>query len=142
MSLQTKLVAQSFIGILLLALVSCGFHLRGSIQLPQQALPVYLFEDDGFHDLRRKLVKLFKQSSVKTTGDESSASSVIQINKVSQNNRVISVDSQGRTREYRLISVIDFTLLIDGKSFKKSSRVTRDVAFDPANILSYKKKRR
>ena len=119
--------------------MSCGFHLRGSIQLDQHALPIYLFNDDGFHDIRRKLVRLFKQSNILTTSNETSAASIIKIKKVSQNNQVLSVDSLGRTREYKLISIVDFTLTMGDESDSKNIRVTRDVGFDPANILSYKK---
>ena len=120
-------------------LLSCGYQLRGNAQIPEHALPVYLFKDDAFHDLRRKLTGHFKRSGVSLTDNETVASSVITISSINKSNSVISVDSLGRTGEVKLGTTVDFAMTINGILYQKKISVFKDVAFNPENILSHKK---
>ena len=136
--LHQKTCHQIVLILSILSLVSCGFHLRGKIQLSEQALPVYIV-DSTHHDLTRKLSQLLQQSNIKTTTVEEQAASVITISDISTNNRAISVDTLGRPSEYLLTTIIRFELNVNKERFNKSIRVSRDVAFDANNILSFKK---
>lgn len=120
-------------------LLSCGYQLRGNAQIPEHALPVYLFKDDAFHDLRRKLTAHIKRSGVSLTDNETVASTVLTISSIKKSNSVISVDSLGRTREVRLGATVDFAMTINGILYQKKISVFKDVAFNPENILSHKK---
>lgn len=139
MSLLTKIFKTLIISVLISGLLSCGFHLRGQMDIPMHAMPVYLYADDGYHDLRRDLLELFKQNEVSTTSTETSAATTIKLNRVKQANRVVSVDSLGRVREYLLTTVVSFTLTDQHSTSTKSIQVTRDVDYDANNILAFKK---
>ena len=120
-------------------LLSCGYQLRGNTQIPEHALPVYLFKDDAFHDLRHKLTDYFKRSGVTLTDNETAASTVITISSIKKSNSVISVDSLGRTGEVKLGTTVEFAMIINEILYQKKISVFKDVAFNPENILSHKK---
>ena len=127
------------ISLLAVGLLSCGFQPRGSVHIPEQALPVYVFKDDTFHGLRRALTDQLKRADITTTENNANASTVISIVSIKKTNSVISVDSLGRTSEVKLGTIVDVNFTIDKISYKKKLRVSKDVAFSPENILSYKK---
>ena len=134
----------NYLGILITVLLttgllSCGFQLRGNTQIPEHALPVYLFKDDAFHDLRRKVTGHFKRSGVSITDNETAASTILTISSIKRSNSVISVDSLGRTGEVKLGTTVDFAMTISGILYQKKISVFKDVAFNPENILSHKK---
>lgn len=132
-------MSRLMIGLLFLGLLSCGYHLRGQSKIHEQALPVYLFADDVFHDLRRALAGQLKRSEVATTKNKTLASTVITILSVKKSNSVISVDTLGRTSEVELRTTVNFSFTINQILFKKKIHVFKDVAFNPENILAYKK---
>ena len=139
MLLQTN-TFRALIGIMLTSvLMSCGFHLRGHTDIPMQAMPVFLYTDDGYHDLRRNLQALLKQNDVSITANKSVAATTIKVNKMNLSKRVVSVDSLGRAREYLLTTVVDFTIAHQGVGAIKSIQVSRDVDYDANNILAYDK---
>lgn len=133
-----KFILKFILILSILSLVSCGFHLRGKIQLSEQALPVYIV-DSNHHELKRKLSQLLQQSNIKTTKTEEQAASIIKISDILKSNRAVSVDTLGRPSEYLLTTTIRFELVVDKKRFNKSIQVSRDVAFDANNILAFKK---
>ena len=133
------MVLRAFIFVLTISLLSCGFHLRGQTSIPENALPVYVFEDDTFHDVRRELKHQLRQSDVTTTSNIANASTVITILSMEKLNSVISVDSLGRTSEVRLGVAVNVAITINKILYQKKIRVFKDIAFNPENILSYKK---
>lgn len=133
------MLSRLLISLLAVGLLSCGFHLRGNAQVPEQALPVYIFKDDTFHDLRRVLTRQLKRGGIRSTDNNADASTVISIISLNKTNSVISVDSLGRTSEVKLGTTVDVAITVDGLLHKKKIHVSKDVAFNPENILSYKK---
>ena len=122
-----------------IGLSSCGYHLRGATLIPENALPIYIFKDDAFHDLRQKLSSRLKRSDIEITKNTTDASTVIKIVSIKKSNNVISVDSLGRTSEIKLGVTVDVSITIKDISYQKKISVFKDVAFNPENILSYKK---
>ena len=119
--------------------MSCGYHLRGYTQIPEQALPVYVSEDGSFHDLRRELKNQLKRNEIATTKNKTNASTIVTILSKDKLNSVISVDSLGRTSEVKLGLAVGVAITINNILYQKKIRVFKDVAFNPENILSYKK---
>ena len=118
--------------------MSCGYHLRGFTQIPEQALPVYVSEDDSFHDLRMELKNQLKRNEVAITKNKTNASTVITILSEDKLSSVISVDSLGRTSEVKLGLAVNVAITINKILYQKKIHVFKDVAFSPENNLSYK----
>ena len=126
------------------AQVSCGFHLRGNVALPDFITPVLLELNGNDDDLRRELEK-----SLTASGEQDIASSlwdaktVLSISSVRKKRRVISVDSRGRAREYELNYQFNYILKKVSESNQpvniiktNTIKLQRDVLFDPDNVLA------
>lgn len=128
-----------FLGLILLtgALVACGFHLRGSYQLSEQLSPVFVDKDSMSLELYRELRSTLLASDVELADDAVAASSVLKVNKEQRARDVISVDTLGRAREYRLIYRLTFSLQQDGENIIENSniQITRNLLFDPEVVL-------
>ena len=119
----------------MLAFVGCGFHLRGTVELPA-AMSVMALEDarpatDIAYELRRGLerqgVTVVEQASM-----------VLQLHKETYSKRVLSVDAAGRAKEYAIGYVVSFSLREKGGSAwlaGESVSVSRDLSFDAKAVL-------
>ncbi|MGB5602267.1 MAG: LPS assembly lipoprotein LptE [Gammaproteobacteria bacterium] len=127
------------IGLFLLtfALVACGFHLRGSYELPEHLSPVYLDKESMSLQLFRELRSTMKLSGAELTEDSTEAASVLKVDFEQQTRDVISVDTLGRAREYRLIYRLTFSLLTGEDVAIDGSRIelTRNLLFNPETVL-------
>ena len=87
--------------------------------------------------LYRELRSALVASGVELTDDAATASSVLEVNREQRSRDVISVDTLGRAREYRLIYRLEFTLSAAGESLIDKSRIelTRNLLFDPETVL-------
>ena len=119
------------------ALAACGYHLRGAYELPGQLSPLYLDKETMSLRLYNELRATLKASGAEVTEDEATAASVLTINREQQARDVISVDSLGRAREYRLIYRLEFSLQSSGENIieKSSIQLTRNLLFDPEAVL-------
>ena len=128
-----------FCTLLLMAcmLAACGFHLRGSFDLPEHLSPLHLDKDSMSLQLFRELRSLLKSNGVELVDDADSAASVLKADFEQQTRDVISVDTLGRAREYRLIYRLTFSLqsgeetVIDGSNIQ----LTRNLLFNPETVL-------
>jgi LPS-assembly lipoprotein len=126
-------------GLLLVAvtLAACGFHLRGSYDLPEHLSPIFIDKDSMSLQLYRELRSSLTASGVEVADDAAAASSVLEVNREQKTREVISVDTQGRAREYRLIYRLEFSLLASGESRISNSTIelTRNLLFNPETVL-------
>lgn len=128
-----------FPGLVLLscALAACGYQLRGTYDLPGELSPLYLDKDTMSLQLHRELSETLKASGAEVTEDEAAAASVLKVDLEQQTRDVISVDSLGRAREYRLIYRLRFSLQASGENIidKSSIQLTRNLLFNPEAVL-------
>ena len=119
------------------ALAACGFHLRGSYDLPEHLSPLFIDKDSMSLQLYRELRSALIASGVDLTDDAVTASSVLKVNNEKRSRDVISVDTLGRAREYRLIYWLQFSLEAAGESLinKSNIQLTRNLLFDPETVL-------
>jgi LPS-assembly lipoprotein len=119
------------------AIAACGFHLRGAYDLPEHLSPLFIDKDSMSLQLYRELRSALVASGVELTDDAATASSVLEVNREQRSRDVISVDTLGRAREYRLIYRLEFTLSAAGESLIDKSRIelTRNLLFDPETVL-------
>ena len=83
-----------------LILSGCGYHLRGSLEVPEELKNVYISGDTPpLHD---EMVSMMKASKGKLAESSSAASLVIKINKEDMRIRVLSIGTTGKSTESEL----------------------------------------
>jgi LPS-assembly lipoprotein len=122
---------------LLLALSACGFHLRGTYQLPPQLSPLYIDKASMSSPLYLELRAAMKASGVELTTERELAASVFTITRESRSRAVQSVDSSGRAREYDLKYELGFNLKAGEDAIIDNGKLAlqRNLLFDPETVL-------
>ncbi len=135
--------------ILLLLLVfmqSCGFHLRGMVEISQEFSPLYLKQNSA-SELARELKLLLASNKITVTSDPSKAKSQLVLLNENRERRVLSVDGNGRVREYLLTYTANFYIRFDkvdgvnaedvnAKQITDSVSTSRALLFDPEVVLA------
>ena len=122
---------------LVCTLAACGFQLRGAYNLPEHLSPLFLDKDSMSLLLYKELRSTMIASGAELTEDEATATSILQISREQKTRDVISVDSLGRAREYRLIYRFSFTLQASEEAVIDNSNIqlTRNLLFNPEAVL-------
>jgi LPS-assembly lipoprotein len=127
-------------------LTSCGYHLRGAYQLPPQLMNTRIKADNMNSELVRGLRRSLETSGINIIQDaalpsaDSSKDSRItelRIVKEKHDKRVLSVDANGRVREYDLQYSIGIELSGSDKFYvpEQTLEISRDFLFDPEDVL-------
>lgn len=119
-----------------LVLAACGFHLRGTANLPFETL--YLPGATGgiALDLKRNLQS---GSTTRVVDDAKSAQAQLHFTEETRAKEILSLNAAGRVREYRLIYRVGFGVSdAKGNEYLPPSTVTltRDVTYDDAVALA------
>jgi LPS-assembly lipoprotein len=119
----------------LLLLTGCGFHLRGSVELPPELSEISV--KGRTTDIAPELSSGLKNAGVQVSD---SAPMVLQLKAEKYGKRVLSVDSTGRAQEYGLSYTVRFSLKDEGKGgavwiSETSITQTRDLRFDATAVL-------
>ena len=118
-------------------LSACGYHLRGSYQLPQHLSPIYLNKDSMSLLLYKELRAALKASGTELATDRSAAASELWVVHEQRSRDVLSVDSKGRAREYGLKYSVSFSLKSNGEVVIDNSNIllNRTLLFNPDAVL-------
>lgn len=117
----------------------CGFHLRGSTgaQMPYRSFYINLPETS---DVRIWLERYIRASgSTELVEDPKSAEAIFQQVRDSRGKLILSVNAQGRVREYRLQLDYSFRVIDPrGRELLRPNDIslTRDISFDDSNVLA------
>lgn len=121
----------------LLAMTACGFHLRGSIDLPEPLKKVYVMGASNL--LQRELTSSLKASKGQLVEDDHEARVVIKILHEELKRRVLSLGASGKSNEFELTLNLKFQVfdtqdnaMVDEQSFD----VMRDFYNDQQDILA------
>lgn len=120
------------LGVLMLSLQGCGFHLRGGLQ-DASSIP-YTFLQGATGGVARELGNLDK-----FTADPAKAQVTLNILRESFDRRVLSVGTGGRVSEYEVIYTVSFAAQDQaGKSLIEPQTITltRDYQFNKAQVLA------
>ena len=134
---------QAFVSLVLIysvmLLSGCGFHLRGSIELPAELTEVALEGTRPNGELGVAVRNGFARVGGQVVDSGSSANSVLVISQDSYSRRVLSVDSIGQANEYELRYTVGFRLDdLDGANrvVQQSISLRRQYRFDPDLTLA------
>jgi len=92
---------------LVLWLSGCGFHLRGSFEIPQEVNPAYVQAPES-SELAQELRHTLRLSSVEVVPEPQQARAKIRILDESFKSRVLSVDGTGKVIEKELRYRVEF----------------------------------
>lgn len=143
-------VRASLIAILLIFLTACGFHLRGSVTLPEQMATTYIQDSVPnsliLPRLKRVLIKndVNVINKVNDRPSEQTSFAVLQLSNERFNRRQLSSGSSTLIKEYELNYAITFSLQTqsllkqdnDILLTKQTINITREQTFDEAQVLA------
>lgn len=123
--------------VLLWLLAACGFHMRGTMLLPEAMQNIYL--ENASSTLVAEVQKTLKFSNAKIAPSKQHAGVVIKI--VNEQFRTISlsISSTGKTNEVELFYSLDFEIFDAGGKIlqsKKNMIITRSYFNDQTQVLA------
>jgi LPS-assembly lipoprotein len=141
-----KLFIALLVVVLMSLLASCGYHLRGAYQLPPQMATTVIRSDNMNGELVRSLRRGLETGGTNVVSEVNPADShsvkqskvtVLRLFKENQSKRVLSVDVNGRVREFELYYKISIELTgADGFFMPEQTlELSRDFLFDPEDVL-------
>jgi LPS-assembly lipoprotein len=83
-----------------LMLTGCGYHLRGSVDMPESLKNMYLFNASSM--LQTEIQTLLKSAKGKIAGSPNEAGIVVKVLKEDMTTRVLSIGSAGKSSESEL----------------------------------------
>jgi LPS-assembly lipoprotein len=125
-------------GLIIFLLSSCGFQLRGSYQLPVQMANTLVIADNKNSELVRALKRALTANRINIVDTRQQAQAVLTISAEQQKKRVLSVDAQGRVREYEVNYQLSFEVSSDQGDFsisRQTIKLQREFLFDTENVL-------
>ncbi len=121
----------------MLGLGACGFRLRGASDLPFKTLFLGFPPNSSFGAELARNLRAGTNTQIVTVRDQAQA--LLEIVGESREREVLSLNAQGRTREFQLRSALTFRL-VDPTGRELIARTTlsarRDVAFNDAQVLA------
>ena len=119
MSILRTSMTMAFVSMMALALVACGFKLRGSLDISQELSPLYLQQNSVF-ELGRELKSILSTNGIEVAKNDASANASIILHNEGMSNRVLSVDGSGQAREYQLTYTVSFSIVLKGQQAQQA----------------------
>jgi len=131
-------------------MTGCGFHLRGSVTLPEQMATTYIQDSNPASlissKLKRALIKNnvnvidgFNETNINTGKTPGTSIAVLQLTNENFNQRQLSSGSSTLIKEYELNYAITFSLRNQNNKTLLSTqtiKVTREQTFDETQVLA------
>jgi LPS-assembly lipoprotein len=119
------------------ALASCGFHLRGSQELPFETIYLGFSPNSPFGAQLARNIRTGTSTRVVT--EPAKAQAILEVVGESRDREIVAVNAQGRAREFSLRLGLTFRLH-DGKGREliAPTRITaqRDISFNEEQVLA------
>ena len=129
MTTLRKSMTMVLVSIMALALVDCGFKLRGSLDISQELSPLFLQPNSVF-ELGRELKSILSTNNIEVAKDAGSANAMIVLLDDIKDSRVLSVDGSGQAREYLLSYTVNYFIVLKGQLSEQAGMQT---ALDPGS---------
>ncbi|HZQ73122.1 MAG TPA: LPS assembly lipoprotein LptE [Burkholderiales bacterium] len=122
--------------VLCLALGACGFHLRGTADVPFDSVYVPGASGGVALDLKRNIQA---GTRAKVVDDPKKADAIVQFTQETREKVILSLSGTGRVREYRLLYRVGFRVH-DGKGGEyvpaTTIQLSRDITFNDSDVLA------
>ena len=140
------LIARTTVLLLTATLTACGFHPVGSRPLPKALKSVHVELVDPYRVTAPPVEEALKARIVRGGGEVKSkadeASTTLRLTDLREAQEVLSIGTDGRAIEYRLVTRVTFEMrrVVDGKAqvliAPESQTVSRDYSFSAQQILA------
>jgi LPS-assembly lipoprotein len=134
---EAQLLIKKFLVLVVaLLLTACGYHLRGSVELPAGLKNIYL--DGGSAQLREQFGRAMESSSGKLVSSPKGAVVVKILGEDSQR-RALSLSSKGKANEFELGLLLDYELFGAGNELlleRQPVEVRRSYYNDQQDIIA------
>ena len=129
--------------LLIFVVSGCGFQLRGELDISSEISPLYLERNTAFK-LARELKLILATNNISVTDDPGRASTQLTLLTEETGRRVLTVDGDGRAREYLLTYTVNF-LVNTGQAVTEQSAkqemiesvsLSRSLLFDTEAVLA------
>lgn len=124
--------------LLIAMLAACGFHLRGAAELPPELSRTHITGVSEYSGFAISLRQQLRANGVETVDDQEQATATLYITQNRTGRRVLSVDDDGKVREFELVTILSFE--VKGKDQElllenQTITLTRDFVFDQNDVL-------
>ncbi|MEY3219342.1 MAG: Rare lipoprotein [Pseudomonadota bacterium] len=125
--------------LVLFLLSSCGFQLRGTLDIPEYWQPVYISSENA-DDVTNALKQNFEAADIQQTSDPNQAKLILRTKNQKLTSRILSVSStSAKTQEREYISDVEFELNDPkGTSILPKQKLTarRELSLDERAVLA------
>jgi len=104
-----QLIKNSSVLLLFLLMTACGYHLRGSIQLPEVLKKIYV--QGASSPLTDAINQVFSGASGKLVSSSAKAGMILKVINEDYQRRTVSVNASGYSNEYELVYRLSYVLL-------------------------------
>lgn len=130
-------LSRALLPLLALLLAGCGFHLRGTPDIPPEMARTYVAADDRYSLFYRKLTDHLEQSGIELVDSPEEATAELVILADDTGQRVLSVSARNVPREYEVYYTIYYSL-VSGPAVLMEPQLktlTRDYTYDETRVL-------
>ena len=120
-----------------LGLCSCGFHLRGSIELPPELSRIHVVGVSPYTEFGATLNQQLRANGIKIV-DAKQSTATLRITRKIGGRRVLSVDEDGKVLEYELYSIVSFEVKEKDKAIllaNQTINLIRVLRYDINDVL-------
>lgn len=136
---MTRSLSNAFVALLLLAIAGCGFHLRGTADLPASLKTMYIQGADIQQDFGLALKRALTANGVTVLTDYQQGSAVLTVLENKTERRVLSVGADAKVSEYGLHGTVRFKVSDDKGQLildEQSVEAQRDYQFNQDQVLA------
>ena len=125
-------------GLSALVLAGCGFHLQGSVAMPDGVRSVFISTSDELTPFGVALRQSIERSGATIAPSAATADTVLRITRDRTGRRVLSVSSRNTPQEYELFYAVEFSIDRAGKEVVQSQplELTRNFSFTEPQLLA------
>ncbi|WP_339414583.1 LPS assembly lipoprotein LptE [Photorhabdus cinerea] len=125
------------LGLAVLVTAGCGFHLRGTTQVPQELKKLQLASSDPYGPLTRSVRQQLRLNNVTILENGSAEVPILKLISSSENKDTVSVFQDGKAAERQLILYVNAQVIMpDGSVYPLQSRVDRSFFDNPLEALA------
>lgn len=127
-----------WVAILLLAtLAGCGFHLQGTLQVPDAMQRTFIQTEDRHSPFYRELRSDLQANNVQLVDSANAATATLTVLQDDTGQRVLSVSARNVPTEYEVYYTVQYTVEDGEKSLMEPSTltITRDYTYDSTLVL-------
>ena len=125
------------LGLFVLLLAGCGYHLQGGLTVPAQMKSTYIDAPDRYSLFYRELVLQFQAAGVNLVNSPVEATAVFSILLDETDQRVLSVSARNVPTEFEVYYSIRYTMASAQETLLDAQfvTVTRDYTYDERLVL-------